>query len=491
MRDEKGDSTMQVAFVASECDPFVKTGGLADVVGSLPLELAESGNRVCVILPYYRSIKQCGFEMEVFFKSMGVWMGTKEEWCAVKKLKNSGSVEFYFIEFDEYFDREGIYCDSENNDYKDNSKRFAFFSRAALQFLKDVSFDPDVVHVHDWQTAPVCAYLKIWDWGNSNLKNAKSVLTIHNIGYQGVYPADTYNYSGLGWENFVPSIFEAHGAINFLKGGIHFADVVTTVSPTYAKETLYGKESCGMGPYLNGKGANYIGILNGVDYGRWDPSVDKLIPFNYDHKDLKGKKKCKKVLQEKFGLNIKGNIPIIGVVSRFATQKGLDVLAQTIEAVLNSMVVQIVVLGSGDRDLEEYYSGLAQRMEGKAGCYIGYSNELAHLIEAGSDFFIMPSRYEPCGLNQIYSLRYGTLPIVRNTGGLADTVEQYNEQTGEGTGFKFDYLTPNSVYDTIGWAVSTYFDRPAHFKAMVKRAMKKDFSWKNSSKEYEKIYSER
>ncbi|HDT11473.1 MAG TPA: glycogen synthase GlgA, partial [bacterium] len=212
---------MKIAMAASECDPFVKTGGLADVVGALPVELAKSGHDVCVILPFYRSIKECGFKTEVFFKSMCVWMGDREEWCAVRKLRHSSGVDYYFIEFDAYFDRPGIYCDLSNNDYPDNAKRFSFFSRAALQLLKDMDFNPDVVHSHDWQTAPVCAYLKIWDWGDSLLKNAGSVLTIHNIGYQGVYPADTYNYTGLGWENFVPSRFEAHGSINFLKGGIH------------------------------------------------------------------------------------------------------------------------------------------------------------------------------------------------------------------------------------------------------------------------------
>ncbi len=479
---------MKIAFIASECDPFVKTGGLADVVGSLPLELAASGNKVCVILPYYRSIKSGGFKIDMFFESMCVWMGDKEEWCAVKKLKDSATVEFYFIEFDEYFDREGIYCDNANNDYADNAKRYSFFSRAALQLLKDMDFKPDIVHVHDWQTAPVCAYLKIWDWGENEIADTKSVLTIHNIGYQGVHPADTYNYTGLRWENFVSSKFEAHGAVNFLKGGIYFADIVTTVSPAYAKETLFGEQSYGMGPYLYEKGNKYVGILNGVDYSQWDPSVDRHIPFNFDHSNMSGKAKCKKVLQERFELEVNEKIPLLGVVSRFAHQKGLDILAQTIEAVLNSMEVQIVVLGSGDKELENYYFGLSERMKGKAGCHIGYSNELAHLIEAGSDFFVMPSRYEPCGLNQIYSLRYGTLPIVRNTGGLSDTVEQYDEKTGEGTGFKFDNLTPNSLYDTIGWAVSTYFDRPYHMKKMIKTAMIKDFSWKNSSKKYEEIY---
>ena len=478
---------MKIAMIASESEPFVKTGGLADVVGSLPKALSESGHKVVVILPYYRCLKEIK-KIEPFFKSMGVWMGGgKEEWCAVRKTVSSG-IEYYFIEFDKYFSRDGIYSDLKNNDYTDNALRYCFFSRAALQLLRDINFKPDVVHAHDWQTAPVMAYMKLWDWGDSGIGQSKAVLTIHNIGYQGVYPAVDYNYMGFGWENFTSKIFEDHSRVNLLKGGIYFADHITTVSPSYAHEITNGKQAYGMAPFLEDKGEKFTGVLNGVDYEDWNPESDKLIPANYSLSNLRAKQKNKKALKKEMGLNPDDNFPIVGVVSRFADQKGLDVLSGAIESILNTMSVHFVILGSGDTALEKYFGELPSKFPGKVGSHIGYSNKLAHLIEAGSDFFIMPSRYEPCGLNQIYSLKYGTIPIVRDTGGLSDTVEQYDEKTGKGTGFKFDYLTPNSIYDTIGWAVSTYFDRKHHILKMKKAGMKKDFSWKHSAKEYEKIY---
>lgn len=482
---------MKIAFIASECEPFVKTGGLADVVSSLPKALMQMGHEVEIILPFYEEIERKGFETELFFESMGVWMGAGiQEWCAVRKLKGKSEVPVFFIEFDKYFKRSGLYCDNNNQDYNDNCERFTFFSSAALQFLKDSSFNADLVHVHDWQSAPVCAYLKTWNWSGTPLEKSVSVLTIHNMGYQGIYPAENYNYTGLGWENFTSEIFEDHSRINLLKGGIYFADMVTTVSPTYASEVLNSELSYGMGQFLYKKGSKFKGILNGVDYGQWDPSVDKIIPVNYSPENIKGKKKCRTELKKRLSLDDSSNIPVIGIVSRFAHQKGLDVLTQTIEAVLSSMVVQFAVLGSGDTELEKYFLELQARMPGRIGTFIGYNNELAHLIEAGSDFFIMPSRYEPCGLNQIYSLRYGTLPIVRNTGGLSDTVIQYDEKTGEGTGFKFDYLSPNAIHDTIGWAVSTYFDRPGHMKKMMKTAMLQNFGWESSAHDYVLMYQD-
>jgi starch synthase len=264
--------------------------------------------------------------------------------------------------------------------------------------------------------------------------------------------------------------------------------MVNTVSPTYADETRTPEGGYGLAPYLNNKGANYIGILNGVDYREWNPEVDKLIPANYTTKNLNGKKICKKELQKRLGLDEDENIPIIGIVSRFAFQKGLHLVAEVIESIVSDMVVQFAILGSGDNALEKYYGSLPNKYKGKIGSYIGFSNELAHLVEAGSDFFLMPSLYEPCGLNQIYSLKYGTLPIVRATGGLVDTVEQYDEKMGKGTGFKFWEPTSKSIYYTVGWAVSTYYDRKEHIKNMMLESMSKKFSWEDSAKAYEKAY---
>lgn len=479
--------SLKILMIASEVVPYAKTGGLADVVGALPQVLKRMGHEVIIVMPKYGSIDVQKYGLRRFWNSLGVWMGNTLEWCAVDVADNEG-VPVYFIEYNLYFARPGLYHDDHYNDYEDNPRRFGFLTRAGLQLAHDMGFAPDIVHVHDWQTALAAAYLKIWHWNDPVLGGAASVLTIHNIAYQGKYSAAHYDYLGLGWHNFTPDKFEDYGAINFLKGGIVYADVVNTVSPTYARETRTPELGYGLAPFLNNKGENYVGILNGVDYSQWSPEVDTLIPARYSVDNLAGKRICKEQLQRRFLLDVAPNVPIVGVVSRLVAQKGLDLLAATIERILNDMVVQFVILGSGDKGLESFYGALPGRFPGRVGSYIGYNNQLAHWIEAGSDFFIMPSIYEPCGLNQIYSLRYGTLPIVRATGGLDDTVQQYDERTGEGTGFKFWEPSPHAIYYTVGWAVSTYFDRPHHIAKMIRTAMKQDFSWEKSAAQYVELY---
>lgn len=479
---------MNIVMIASECVPFAKTGGLADVVGALPQALKGLGHEVIVIMPKYASIDVEKHDIQPFLSPVGVWMGNGEEWCAVHSTR-MGGVPVYFIESDKYFGRDGLYHDADFNDFLDNPMRFAFFTRAALQLCRDIPFKADIVHAHDWQAALALAYLKIWHWDDPVLGGAAGFLTIHNIGYQGKYGVEHYEYTGLQWNNFTSDKFEDYGGINFLKGGIYYADVVNTVSPTYASETRRPEYAWGMAPYLNNKGANYLGILNGVDYEQWSPELDSLIPAKFSPQDMAGKAICKKELQQRFLLEVDGAVPLIGVVSRLAQQKGLDLLAKVIEDIVQDMVVQFAVLGSGDKELEAFYRELPVRYPGRIGGHIGYSDELAHWIEAGADFFVMPSLYEPCGLNQIYSLRYGTLPIVRATGGLDDTVEQYGELTGAGTGFKFWDPTPSALHNTVGWAVSTYYDRKHHLEAMIQRAMAKRFSWQDSAREYLKAYS--
>ena len=478
---------MKIAMIAAECVPYAKTGGLADVVGALPQVLQKMGHEVIVVMPKYGFIDYQKFGLRLALGSLGVWMGNTLEWCAVHVASNGG-VPVYFIESDKYFAREGLYHDKAMNDYLDNPRRFAFLTRAGIQLCRDTAFAPDIVHVHDWHTALGPAYLKIWHWNDPVLGGAASVLTIHNIGYQGVYPASDYDYLGLQPGNFTPDKFEDHGAVNFLKGGIVYADMVNTVSPTYAAETRTPGLGYGMAPYLNAKGDRYVGILNGVDYTEWNPATDRRLPANYSADDLRGKAVCKRELQRRMLLEENPDIPLVGVVSRFASQKGLDLLARAIEPIVNSMRVQFAVLGSGDPDLEAYYGPLPARYGGRVGSYIGYNNDLAHLIEAGADFFCMPSIYEPCGLNQMYSLKYGTLPIVRATGGLEDTVQQYNEATGEGTGFKFYEPSASAVYYTVGWAVSTYYDRRHHMAQMIQTAMAQDYSWERSADGYLSLY---
>ncbi|ACF13350.1 glycogen/starch synthase, ADP-glucose type [Chloroherpeton thalassium ATCC 35110] len=481
------DKKLKIAMITSECFPFAKTGGLADVVGALPKALKKLGHEVIIIMPKYSVIDTVQHNIHPYWEQLGVWMGNTLEWCAVHRSMLD-QVPVYFIEYNNYFDREGIYHDNHHIDYQDNPKRYGFFSRAALQLCHDLNFDADIIHAHDWQTALVPAYLKIWHWDDPVLGKAASVLTIHNIGYQGKYSMDCYDYLGLQRANFTPDKFEDYGSVNFLKGGIYYADVVNTVSPTYANETRMPEYAWGMAPYLNNRADHYMGILNGIDYEHWDPAIDPLIPANFSPENMEGKKQCKEALQDRFMLDINPNIPLIGVISRFAHQKGLDTLAEVIENIVNDMMVQFVIIGSGEKHLESYYWHLPARYHGRIGTYIGYNNELAHWVEAGADFFLMPSIYEPCGLNQMYSLKYGTLPIVRATGGLMDTVEQYNEANGDGTGFKFWDAEPYAIYYTVGWAVSTYYDRKHHMEKLIRNAMSQHFSWEDSAHDYLKAY---
>ncbi len=475
-------------MVASECVPYAMTGGMGEVVGSLPVFLKKLGADIRIVIPKYSFINTRKNNIVPFLKSMGVWMGTSQEWCSVYRTITDNEIPVYFIEFNIYFDRYGIYHDAGFNDYYDNPKRFAFLSRAALQLCKDIKFKPDIVHANDWQTALLPAYLKIWHNEDPVLGDAASVLTIHNLAYQGKYSKEYYDYLGMGEINFTPDKFECLGAINLLKGGIYYADVINTVSPGYARETLTTEGGFGLDPFLRKKGSRFTGILNGVDYEQWNPETDTLIPVNYNINNLEGKAACKRLLQEKFNLDQDPGIPVIGLASRFTWQKGLELLSACIERILNTLKVQLVIVGSGDNNLEMYFGRLPGIYPGKTGSYIGYNNELVHLLEAGSDFFLMPSVYEPCGLNQIYSLKYGTIPIVRATGGLDDTVEHYNPETGTGTGFKFLELNPDALCQVVTRAVEIYYTNKMHISNLIRNGMQKHYSWEESAEQYLNLY---
>jgi starch synthase len=344
------------------------------------------------------------------------------------------------------------------------------------------------MHLHDWPSALAAAFLKTWDNVYSPLSNTASIITIHNIGYQGIYDASAYSDIGIGAEHFRPDVFENFGKINLLKSAIYFADAITTVSPCHAHEILGEIGGQGLAPYLNNRRGDVSGILNGVDYEHWDPRHDRLIPANFNAEDLSGKAICKRELQQRFGLEQTDKVPVLGIVSRFAAQKGFGLLREALPRVLDEMLAQVVVLGTGDRATEEFFHWLTGRYPGRVGSYIGFSNEMSHLIEAGSDFFLMPSLYEPCGLNQSYSMRYGTLPIVRATGGLDDTVHNYDEETGAGTGFKFWDPSATSLFYTVGWAVATWYDRPQHIAQLRRQAMAQEFSWHDSAQQYVHVY---
>lgn len=481
---------LKVLMVSSEVFPFAKVGGLADVVAALSAQLKAFGHDVRIVLPKYSTCDLSTTDHSKRLSSMGVWMGDAEEWCSVIETRGNGDVPVYLIEHDLFFKREGLYHDNSMKDYDDNPRRFGFLCRSALQLCKDIGFTPDIAHVHDWQSALVPAYLKLWHWNDRHLGQCASVLTIHNIAYQGVYPKSHMNYLGIGWHNFTPDKFESHDQINYLKGGIYYADAVTTVSPSFARETTTAHGGFGLAPYLTNRSDSFRGITNGIDYSIWDPESDPYLPAPFSHKSPTGKKKCKRYLQQAFNLHQDDSIPLIGVIGRFVEQKGFELVAHAIERICQDMIVQFAILGTGEWHLESFFGDLPKRYGGMIGSYIGFDNPRAHLIAAGSDFFLMPSLFEPCGLTQMYSQRYGTLPIVRATGGLDDTVDQYDETTGDGTGFKFRDANTVALYYTVGWAVSSWYDRQHHIQKMIRTAMQKNFSWQRQTHEYETTYHE-
>jgi len=479
--------SLKILFIASECTPFAKTGGLGDVVGALPKYLRRLGHDVRILMPLYSSIDRIKHGIQ-FDGSACIHMGNREEhWVGIHSALLDQEVPVWFIEYERFFGRAGIYHEA-SGEYGDNAFRFALLSKASLQVCKDKNFIPDIMHCHDWCAALVPVYLKTWDRVLSPLSNTASVLTIHNIGYQGVYHSSAFPYIGIGPEHLTPEKMEDHGKINLLKAGVAFADALTTVSPSHAIELLDPVGGCGLAPFLNSRRDDLFGILNGVDYDHWNPEVDLSIPAQYSGSNLEGKARCKLELQRRFGLEPKADVPLFGIISRFAQQKGFDLIREALPLALQNMALQVVILGNGDRHTEDFFNWLPSAYPGRVGSHVGFSNELSHWIEAGTDFFLMPSLYEPCGLNQMYSLKYGTLPIVRATGGLNDTIENYNEQTGEGTGFKFILPTSSALYDTMGWAVSTWFDRPQHIQQLRKQAMNREFSWEDAAQKYLHVY---
>ena len=472
----------RVLFVTSECTPLAQTGGLGDMVSGLSKALKALDHDVRIVMPLYQAIDRAKHGI-TFSRSCCVHFGRGEEiWVGIFEGKLDGEIPIWFIDYGRYFDRPYIYDDQED------CFRFGVLSKAALQVCKDTAWIPHIAHVHDWMTSMSAVFLKTWDRVLSPLSHTASVLTIHNIGYQGKFSPSVLPFYGLGGDYMAPDRFEDFGMVNLLKAGIQYADAVTTVSPTYANEIRGPIGGMGLAPYLNNRSEHVFGIVNGVDTTLWNPATDQYLPARYSRDDLAGKAACKRALQERFGLTVDPKIPLFGIVSRFAPQKGFDLIRGALPQALRDMVMQVVVLGTGDPFTENFFRWLHGAFPKGANAHIGFLPELAHLIEAGSDFFIMPSLYEPCGLNQMYSSHYGTLPLVRATGGLDDTVENYNEATGTGTGFKFWEISGRALFYTIGWAVSTWYDRPHHYDAMQKQGMAKDFSWESSARQYERVY---
>ena len=468
---------MKVWFVAPEVAPFKKTGGLGDVAGALPKALRARGIDVRVVMPLYQ-----GFAWDLLEELEGILevpMYYGEARFAVRKGSLPGSdVPVYFVEHNGYFDRPHIYGPPEHA-YSDNLERFAFFSKASLELARALGFEPDVVHLHDWPTALVSGYLD----------RLPTVFTIHNLAYQGNFDPGGFFITGLAPELYRPDRFEHFGQINLLKGGLLTSTLLTTVSPTYAREIQTPENGFGLDGVLRARRDDLRGILNGIDASIWNPASDAHLPATFDARRLSGKVLCKRALQNEMGLPERDDVPLYGVIARLTPQKGLDVLAQALGRILE-WDLQFVLLGTGEEEAERFFAHLSASRGDRFRARIGFDEGLAHRIEAGADFFVMPSRYEPCGLNQLYSLRYGTLPIVRATGGLADTVRNYDERSGEGTGFVFVDLNPASLADTIGWSLATYRKRPKDIQAMRRSAMKEDFSWDRAAASYETVYAE-
>ncbi len=472
---------MKILFVSSEGLPFSKTGGLADVIEALPKALVEQGHDVAVVLPRYRGTKAS----VVVEPSLTVPMGTGLRFPAVANGTVLHGVRYYFVDDPEYFDREKLYGDA-HGDYTDNGERFAEFSRAAIEIAKQV-WQPDVMHCHDWQSGLVPVILRTQYAKDPVLGGVPVVFTVHNLGYHGTFPWELMARIGLPNELFHHEMLEFYSKVNYLKGGLVFSDYITTVSRKYAQEIKTPEYGHGLDGVIRRRGDRLVGILNGVDYSQWSPENDKYIAAKYSAKDLAGKIVCKKDLLAEFKLPAENEArPLIGIVSRFADQKGFDLIAQVAQDLLKEDLA-IVALGTGEAKHESLFRELAQRFPAKMGVRVGFDNALAHKIEAGSDMFLMPSRYEPCGLNQIYSLKYGTVPVVRATGGLDDTIEPFEALSGRGTGFKFEAYEGRALLDCVRQAVHVFSDQKA-WRRLMANGMAKDYSWAPSAKEYAKLY---
>ncbi|HEX6904998.1 MAG TPA: glycogen synthase GlgA [Terriglobales bacterium] len=474
---------MHIVFAASECVPFAKTGGLADVVGALPPALASLGHRVTVYLPLYRQTKLA--DAKPVLPSVTVPFDDRYRFCSVLDGGMHSGVQFYFIDYPQFFDREALYGTSVG-DYRDNAERFALYSRAVLEACKILGV-PDVFHCHDWQSALVPVLLRSVYAEDPAFRDVGCVFTIHNMGYQGLFPPEILPLLMLPWDLFTITRMEFYGNVNFLKGALVFSDFVTTVSRKYSQEIQTAEYGFGLEGVLHGRAATVTGILNGVDYKEWSPETDKFIAARYSPADLSGKAACKQDLLAQFGIT-DGNVklPVIGIVSRFAAQKGFDLISQVMDRLAREEMI-VVALGAGDKEYQDMFLRLHKQYPQKIAVKVAYDNALAHKIEAGSDMFLMPSRYEPCGLNQIYSLKYGTVPIVRATGGLDDTIENWDPRSGRGTGFKFSEYTGEALLETVKLALKAYQDREA-WQRLMRNGMGKDFSWNASAREYVRVY---
>jgi starch synthase len=482
---------LSILFAASEAAPFAKEGGLGDVVGALPKYLAKLGHDVRVVIPRYYSVNREKYGLKLLPGTLVVPMGIiGHQYCGVYEGRLPGSdVPIYFLDHEAYYGRAGLY-QQDGQGYMDNDNRFVFLSKAALELCKMLNYTPDVIHSHDWHTAIIPALLNTSYLHDRYVGDSATLLTLHNMQHQGNYYPGLMEVLDIGWKHFNFLELEKDDQVNLLKGGICHATLLNTVSEGYAREIQTAEYGWGLEGAVRARRADLTGIINGVDYDEWDPASDHCIAATYTNRTVKkGKAVCKRDLQATLGLLQRADVPLFGVVSRMVKQKGTDLLAEAIPRIL-AMDVQFVMVGNGEPWAHFYFGDIAAQYPEKFACHIGYDEPLAHKVEAGADFFVMPSAFEPCGLNQMYSLAYGTPPIVRATGGLEDSVVNFDERALTGDGFKFYNLNATALYDTIGWAVYTFFNNPKGLAALRKNGMQKRFTWETAAGKYETLYLE-
>lgn len=474
---------LKVLFVASEVVPFAKTGGLADVIGSLPQELRGQDIDARVVMPYYERIR--GIEKKAkWLNSYVISLGWRNQEANIFLLDED--VPTYFIRNHEYFNRGELYG------YQDDNERYAFFCKAVLEMLPRVDFVPDIIHCNDWQTGPICLFLKDNYRHNPIYSSIKSVFTIHNIQYQGIFGRETLEMLEIGDGYFHPEAIEHYGAVNYMKAGIRYADVITTVSPSYAQEIQTAQYGYGLDGLLRSRSEVVHGIINGIDEVKYDPSTDPYLYANYSVKNLKGKEEGKKQFQKDFGL-VQEDKMIIAIITRLAVQKGLDLFSHTIDGVwimdkIMEMDVQFVLLGTGEPEYENMFRHLAYKYPGRVSTNITFNEQLSHRIYAASDVFLMPSMFEPCGLGQLMAMKYGSVPVVRKTGGLKDTVIHYNEIEKTGTGFEFEDYSGYWLYNKIKEAYKYYSEKPKEFEQIRANGMNSNFGWAKSASKYKELY---
>jgi starch synthase len=469
---------MRILIVTPEANPFARTGGLAEVIYALAWALVKLGHQVDVVLPLYRQVREAERSLTFTGKTLSIPLSWKTLPAEIHHCQIDPGLNFYFIGQDALFNREGLYGTA-YGDFEDNSERFIFFNRAVVEMMEALELDWDICHAHEWQTGLVPVYLRTLYSDRPRLRKLPLLYTVHNVGYQGLFSSFDLPLTGLGWDLLSPKALEFYGKINFMKGGLVFADLINTVSTKYREEILTPEYGFGLEGLFQERTHELFGIVDGVDYYRWDPERDAFLTQTYDRDHLEGKRACKAALTQRFGLKLPPDQPLMGLTTRFFERKGIDLIENILDDLMR-LEVGFVLQGTGEERHHYLLQEIASRYPERMGLVVGFTEELAHQVIAGSDIFLMPSRYEPCGLDQLYCLKYGTIPVVRATGGLDETIQEFDPQTGKGNGFKFSGYTPAEFLGAVQRALGAYENRPG-WEALMRQNMALDFSWTSTA----------